>query len=105
MQARIEYKLSVLCHNFLSDSCPVYFTELLSVYSPARKLRSSADTRILFLPDTKKLTKSYGQRSFSLCAPKQWNSLPAHIRNIHTIKDFKSALKTHLFKLHYPHDD
>ena len=105
VQARIDYKLSVLCHNFFYDSCPAYLTKLLSVYSPSRQLRSSADTRTLFIPDTKKLTKTYGERSFSVCAPKQWNSLPADIRNIGTTQAFKTALKTHLFKLYYPDID
>jgi hypothetical protein len=100
VQARIDYKLSVLCHNFFSDSCPSYITELLNVYSPSRQLRSSADVRILSVPKT--LTKTYGERSFSFCAPKQWNSLPSHIRNIPTTQAFKAALKTHLFKLYYP---
>jgi len=100
IQARIDYKLSVLCHNFFSESCPSYLTELLSVYSPSRQLRSSADMRILSVPKTR--TKTYGERSFSFCAPKQWNSLPLHIRNIPTTHAFKTALKTHLFKLYYP---
>ena len=52
VQARIEYKLSVLCHNFFSDSCPSYLADLLSVYSPSRTLRSSADIRILKVPVT-----------------------------------------------------
>ena len=77
VQARIEYKLSVLCHNFFSYSCPSYLADLLSVYSPFRTLRS-ADTRILKIPVTR--TKTYGQRAFAYSAPKQWNSLSSHIR-------------------------
>jgi hypothetical protein len=100
VQARIDYKLSVLCHNFFTDSCPSYLSDLLSSYSPSRQLRSSSDTRILSIPKVR--TKAYGERSFSFCAPKQWNSLPAHIRHIPTTQAFKSALKTYLFKLHYP---
>ena len=65
VQARIDYKLSVLCHNFFSDSCPSYLADLLSVYSPSRTLRSSADTRTLKVPVTR--TKTYGQRSFLCC--------------------------------------
>jgi hypothetical protein len=99
VQARIEYKLSVLCHNFFSDSCPSYLADLLSVYSPSRTLRSSADTRILTVPVTR--TKTYGQRAFAYSAPKQWNSLPSLIRNIQSTQAFKKALKTHLFKLYY----
>ena len=99
VKARIEYKLSVLCHNFFSDSCPVYLSALLSVYSPARNLRSSSDTRTLSIPRVR--TKTFGERAFSFCGPKQWNSLPADIRSISNTDTFKKALKTYLFKLYY----
>ena len=33
--ARIEYKLSTLCHSFFSDTAPVYLSDL-RVYSPSR---------------------------------------------------------------------
>ena len=65
VQARIEYKLSVLYH-FFSDSCPSYLADLLSVYSPSRTLRFSADTLILKVPVTR--TKTYGQRAFAYSA-------------------------------------
>ena len=100
VRARIEYKLSVLCHNFFSGSCPLYLSTCLSVYSPSRNLRSSADTRILAKPSVR--TKSYGERSFSFCAPSIWNSLPQHIRHIGSLPAFKRALKTHLFCKYYP---
>ena len=38
IQARIEYKLSKLCHPFFSDTAPVYLSYLLSVYCPSRQL-------------------------------------------------------------------
>ena len=44
VQARVDYKLSTLCHNFFSDSSPTYLSDLLTVYTPSRQLRSSADT-------------------------------------------------------------
>ena len=45
--------------------------------------------------------KTFGERSFSFCAAKQWNSLPLHIRSIQTTKYFKAALKTHLFNIYF----
>ena len=53
------------CHNF-SDSCPAYFSDLLTVYTPSRQLRSSADTWILHVPHVR--TKTFGQHRFSYCA-------------------------------------
>ena len=42
--------------------------------------------------------KSYGDRSFSACAPKLWNQLPNDIRAAGSVAIFKRQLKTHLFK-------
>ena len=58
VQAKIDYKLSTSCHNF-SDSPPAYLSDLLTVYTPSRQLRSSADTRTLRVPHVK--TKTFGQ--------------------------------------------
>ena len=47
VQARIDYKLSTVCHNFFSDPSPAHLSDLLTVHTPSRYVRSSADTRIL----------------------------------------------------------
>lgn len=99
VQARIDYKLSVLCHNFFSGSAPKYFDQLLSVYTPSRQLRSSTDSRLLCVPRVR--TVSFGERSFYFCGPKQWNSLPLHVRNIQSTSSFKKALKTYLFNKYH----
>ena len=72
IQARIEYKLSVLCHNFFIDSSPHYLSSILSVYTPKRTLRSASDKLILSVPKIN--TSRFGECSFSYCAAKQWNS-------------------------------
>ena len=51
---------------------------------------------VLFFP-----TASFGERSFSFCAPKIWNSLPFDIRHKPSAASFKSALKTYLFRRYY----
>ena len=95
-QARIEYKLSTLCHSFFSDTPPVYLSDLLNVYFPPRQLHFSSDSRTLPILHIK--TKAFGHRSFSHAAPSVWNSLPHEIRHIQSTTAFKTALKTHLFK-------
>jgi len=96
VQARIEYKLSTICHNFFfSTSSPAYISDILSVYTPSRQLRSSADKHTLIIPKIR--TKSYGERAFAYAGPKQWNSLPQNIRQVESSCSFKRALKTHLF--------
>ena len=95
VQARVDYKLSTVCHNFFTDSSPAYLSDLLTVYTPSRQPRSSSDTRTLRIPNVK--TETFCQRSFSYSAPKQWNSLPSDI-HLHA---FKMMLKTGLYKQYY----
>ena len=45
--------------------------------------------------------KTYGSRSFSVCAPRLWNSLPLEVRKCHSTDTFKRKLKTHLFNSSY----
>ena len=42
--------------------------------------------------------KTYGDISFSACAPKLWNQLPNNIRAAGSVAIFKRQLKTHLFR-------
>ena len=100
IEARIKYKLSMICHKFFSGSSPVYISNLLSVYTPARSLRSSTDHFTLCVPKINR--KSFGERAFAFSAPTQWNSLPKSLREIQSESSFKRALKTHLFQLYYP---
>jgi hypothetical protein len=95
IQARIDYKLSMICHAFFQGSAPTYISNLLTVYQPSRQLRSSSDQRTLSVPKTR--TKRFGERAFSFAGPKQWNSLPADLRHLDSHSSFKRALKTHLF--------
>lgn len=93
---RIHYKTASVCYNIISGSAPSYLSELVSLYTPSRSLRSSADTRLLRQGRFKR--KSHGFRSFSIYAPQLWNSLPFQIRHSSSITSFKSSLKTYLFQ-------
>ena len=53
---------STICYNFFSDSSPVYLSNL-TVYTPSKQLRSTADTWIFCIPHVR--TETSGQRSFS----------------------------------------
>ena len=74
IEARIEYKLCVLCHNYFSRLSPAYLSCLLNQYMHSRNLRSSSDSCRLNFHRVR--TKMYGKRSFAFCAPERWNSLP-----------------------------
>ena len=99
INARIEYKLSVICHSFFLGFSPIYLSDLLLVYTPKRNLRSSSDNGILCIPKLR--TRTFGHRSFSFAAPTIWNTLPSELRHTDSIQKFKLALKTHLFGKFY----
>ena len=44
------------------------------------------------------MTVTYGQRTFSYCAPKLWNGLPKSLKESETVTIFKKKLKTFLFR-------
>ncbi|KAK7110298.1 hypothetical protein V1264_014194 [Littorina saxatilis] len=96
---RIRYKAACFCYNIISESAPAYLSELVSLYTPSRTLRSSDDARLLRQGRFKR--KAHGFRTFSYYGPQLWNSLPFQLRYSPSISSFKSNLKTHLFQQHY----
>ena len=56
---------------------------------------------INFLVTPKSKMKCYGDKSFSVAAPKSWNSLPKGIRSLDSLAHSKSAIKTYLFNIYY----
>ena len=92
---RIQYKICLTTFKALNGMAPEYISNLLQQHKPVRSLRS-ASQNLLSYPVPKSVT--YGDRAFSVCAPKLWNSLPYHLRNSNSISSFKSNLKTFLFR-------
>jgi hypothetical protein len=99
IKQRIAFKVLTLTFKALHGLAPHYLAELLQEYHPQRTLRSSSQS-LLLVPKTK-LT-GYGQRAFSYAAPTLWNALPTPLREIDTLGQFKSALKSHHFQNAYP---
>lgn len=95
VRQRIIFKVLLLTWKALHGEAPVYIKEMLLPVQHQRQLRSSAHC-LLEVPRTN--LKTYGDRAFSVQAPKLWNSLPSHIRDKTTRDSFKHALKTHLFQ-------
>lgn len=96
---RIKYKTACICYGVISNSAPVYLSEILHLYSPSRTLRSSTDTRLLCTPTYHR--KIHGFRSFACFAPSLWNSLPSDLRHSSNSDTFKSRLKTYLFSNYF----
>jgi len=92
---RISYKLNTLTYQCIHKTAPSYLTEMVSLYSPSRSLRSADDPLKLKTPKTRLVTA--GQRSFAFQSPYHWNSLPLSLRQKTSLSSFKSSLKTFLF--------
>ena len=74
---RLDYKILLLTFKCLHNLAPVYLSELLESYIPARTLRS-AEKYLLKEPAFR--TETYGKRAFSNIAPRLWNNLPLHVK-------------------------
>ena len=90
VKLRCQYKIATLAYRHFEGSLPPYLSSSLCTYEPSRSLRSSNE-KLLKIP--KRNLKSFGQRSFSFMAPSLWNSLPATLRNVPTLSQFKIAAK------------
>ena len=82
----------LIVHKSFNNIAPIYISELLKVYTPSRNLHSS-NMSLLKEPTSK---RTWGDRSFSIAAPRLWNHLPTKLKSCHSITRFKSVLKTHL---------
>ena len=100
VEHRITFKLLLITFKALNNLAPCYITNLLHLYTPNRLLRSSSK---FLLQVPKSNLKTYGDRAFSVCAPKLWNCLPSYIRRRSSVSTFKSSLKTYLFKRYFIH--
>ena len=92
VRQRIYFKILLITYKYINDMAP----KLVSIRKSSRKLRPSSQ---ILLPVPVSRLKSYGDCAFSVAAPTLWNRLPANIRNASSLGNFKSLLKTHLFKV------
>lgn len=71
---------------------PRYIEDLLTIKKEGNYFLRSIDSTMLEFPRGKFL-RSFGDRAFSVAAPKLWNELPTEIRDISSISVFKTSLK------------
>jgi hypothetical protein len=69
---------------------PHHISHQCSLYVPKRNLRS-ASKNLLVEPPAR--LKRYGERAFSVAAPKLWNVLPEALKSCDNVNGFKTALK------------
>ena len=96
LPVRNVYKILILTWKCIHGLAPLYLQELIQEYKPTRNLRSSST---LNLVSATLSTLTYGHRSFWKASAELWNNLPMHVKKCRTVCQFKSSLKTHLFKV------
>ena len=95
---RINFKILLLVCKCLNGLALIYLSELLRYSNSPQLLRSSSQN---FLAVPRSRLKTYGDRAFSVVAPKVWNQLPPELRGGTSVDQFRRYLKTYLFKLAY----
>ena len=98
VRIRTQYKLLITVFKILNGLAPSYLHELISPYKPTHNMRSACNN-LLVVPPTR--LKTFGDKAFSVCAPKLWNSLPLSLRDCHVLTIFKQNLKKYLFNKYF----
>jgi len=77
---RIQFRLCVLTFRCLYGSAPSYLANSLrrTVDVASRQRRRLSDVTMLVVPSTRRST--FGDRAFSVAAPRTWNRLPASVQ-------------------------
>ena len=91
---RIQFKVLLITYKALRSAAPTYLSSILSLRPNVRSLRSN-NHYLLHVPRSRSVR--FGDCSFSVYAPKLWNSLPLNLRLATSVSSFKSLLKTYLF--------
>ena len=78
------------------NTAPEYLTELIRFDNNHNRNLWSSLKLLDQVPRSTNVQTSMS--AFSIVGPKLWNDLPVTVKVKENIKDFKAALKTHLFK-------
>ena len=94
---RTLFKVLVYTYCALNATAPNYLVQLINHRNVTRTLRSGSSTELLFVPTSR--TVAHGDRCFAVASPILWNNLPVSLRTAKCLTQFRSHLKTHLFKV------
>ena len=97
VEFRIKFKVLVNVFKCLHEESPQYLSDLISIRTNCRTLRSSSG---IVLKQTRTRT-NFGKRAFCQSGPEMWNSLPENLRCVSSLLKFRKLLKTHLFSIAY----
>ena len=84
---RIVFKIFLLVYKSLNAKTPSYLSDLLTYRRSSYSLRS---VRKGDLVEPSSKMRTYGDRSFAVCAPRLWNFLPLSIRRSSSVDIFKN---------------
>ena len=87
VEQRIYFKVILMVFKCLHSMAPVYLCDCIILLND--------EDMLVHMPQ---FNSSYGDRSFSHCGPRLWNSLPRRLRIIATVDRFKSMVKNYLFE-------
>ena len=94
---RITYKIALLMCKCVKGPTPEYLIDIV-ITPHRRKLRSTTELKSLVINSR---TTQVHKCLFASMGPRIWNGLPKYLREAASIEQFKSFMKTHLFKLCY----
>ena len=95
---RIQFKILLLTFKSIHGLSPPYISELITI-KPKTSYSLRSNNSILLQYPQQKLLSTLGARSFASAAPALWNKLPADIRNVTSLNEFKKMIKTFLFNV------
>ena len=95
---RIVLKILLLTYQTLNGLAPDCIRDLLRFNISGRTLRSSNNR---LLDERRANLNTYGERAFSVAAPRLWNKIPLQIRFSSSEAVFKANLKIYLLKRAY----
>jgi hypothetical protein len=93
VRQRIRFKICCIVWKCLHGEAPDYAKSLITVYNPARDLRSASNISLV----VRQPRTNLGRRAFVVAGPMIWNELPTAVRALTDFNDFKKCLKTFLF--------
>ena len=96
MCEHMPYKICILMFKSYRDIAPKYLAELVSFKSRCSRNLCSNSRFMAYVPRSNNVLTS--SSTFSILEHKLWNGLLVTLQVKMNIKDFKVALKTHLFK-------
>ena len=94
MRERIDFKILCIVYKCLNNSAPEYIQKLINSYSRPRTLRSNSCNYL----DIPRSSTRFGDKAFSVYAPKLWNDLNEQCRKAVNYESFRKHLKTFLFR-------